>query len=261
MGSKIKDNLKMLLQRGLAIIVFLMIWEIAVKTGLTYPSPIPPASSVFISLTDLVSLEIFWESTIASLLRICSGYALAVIIAIPLGLMMGWFKTLEKYLDPLLQLLRNIPLLALFPVFVILFGIGELSMILTIMIAAMWWILLSTISAVHNVDPFLVKTARSMGASQWELIRKVVLPSSVPSIFVGLRYAYTEIILILLAVEMLGAEIGWGVIVMAHEHHGQNHILMYAIIISMTIVGVIANYVLVAVEKRMCRWKEGIEIG
>ncbi len=260
MGSKIVENIKKLPQRLLAIIIFLLIWEITVKTGLTYPSPLPSMSSVFINLKDLLLMEIFWENTIVSLQRICSGYALAVIIAVPLGLMMGWFETLERYIDPLCQLLRNIPLLALFPVFVIIFGIGELSRILTIMLAAMWWILLSTINAVHNVDPFLVKTARSMGTSQWELLRKVVLPSSIPSIFVGLRYAYTEIILVLLAVETLGAETGWGVIVNAHEHHGQNHILMYAIIIFMTIVGVIANYVLVSVEKRMCRWKEGIEI-
>ncbi|HIH44762.1 MAG TPA: ABC transporter permease [Candidatus Methanoperedenaceae archaeon] len=192
--------------------------------------------------------------------RILSGYALAIIIAVPLGFAVGWSTTLERYLDPLLQTFRQIPLMALFPVFILFFGTGELPCILIIMLAAMWCILLSTISSVQNIDPFLVKTARSVGTSQWDMLRKVVLPSAVPSIFTGMRYAYTDILLVLIAVEMLGVNGGWGIIVSSHEHHGQSHTVMYAILISMAIVGVIVNYIFVALERRLCRWKETIEI-
>lgn len=261
MESKIIEYLRILPQRLLAIMIFILAWEIAVRAGLTYPTPIPPASSVFYKFWDLAFKEIFWEYTMISLQRICSGYALAVIIGIPLGFAVGWFRTWERYIDPLLQTLRQIPLLALFPVFILFFGIGELSRILIIMLAAMWWIFLSTISAVQNVDPILVKTARSMEVSQWEMFRKVVLPSAVPSIFVGLRYAYTDVMLVLIAVEMLGADAGWGVILSSHEDHGQGHIVMYSIIIFMTLFGLIANYMLVAFERRLFRWKERIEIG
>ncbi|PWB49693.1 MAG: ABC transporter permease [Candidatus Methanoperedenaceae archaeon] len=255
-----KEYLRILTQRLLAIIIFLLIWEIAIRTGLMYPSPIPPPSSIFYNLKVLASKEIFWECTLISLQRVCSGYALAIIIAIPLGFAVGWFRTLELYLDPLLQTLRQIPLLALLPVFIIFFGLGETPIILIIMLTAMWWILLNTISAVKNVDPFLVKTARSVGASQLDVLKKVVLPSAVPSIFLGLRYAYTEVMLVLIGVEMLGARAGLGVFVSSHQHHGQNHILMYSIIVFMTMLGVIANYILVAFERRVCRWKEGLEI-
>ncbi len=184
-----------------------------------------------------------------SLQRVFSGYAIAVVIAIPLGFLIGWFKTWDRYLGPLLQILRQIPLLALFPVFILLFGIGELPKTLLIMLAAMWWILLSTISAVQNVDPFLVKTARSMGMSHLDMFRKVVLPSAVPLIFTGLRYASTEVILVLIGVEMLGTNAGLGILL---------HRQMWPVIIFMTILGVIANYFLMTLERRLCTWKEDV---
>lgn len=244
-------KLKTLTQRLIAIIIFLLAWEIAVRTGLTYPAPLPPVSRVFLDLMDIALSGILWKHTIISLQRVFSGYALAVAIAIPLGLVIGWFKTAERYLDPLVQTLRQIPLLALFPVFILLFGIGELPKTLIIMLTAMWWILLSTIRAVQNIDPILVKTARSVGSSHWDMFRKVVLPSAVPSIFTGLRYASTEVILVLIAVEMLGAK--EGLVILLHRK-------MWPVIMFMTILGVIANYMLVTVERKLTTWKEVIDL-
>lgn len=262
MDSSILKRLKTLFQRLIAIIIFLLAWEIAVRSGLTYPTPIPTASRVFGVLIEMALAGTLQKHTVISLGRVFSGYALAILIAIPLGLAVGWFKTFERYLDPLLQTLRQVPLLAWFPVFILIFGIGELSKILLIMLAAMWWISLSTISAVQNVDPFIVKTARSMGVSEWGMLRKVVLPSAVPSIFIGLRYAYTEVILVLFAVEMLGANDGLGsVMIYGSCHPGPELFMVYSISIFMAILGLIANYLLVGIERRLCRWKEETEMG
>lgn len=249
---RIIKKLRTLPQRLGAIIIFLLVWEIAARTGLLYPAPIPPASRVFSDMIDLALSGILWKHTIVSLERIFSGYALAIIIAIPLGFVVGWFKTIGQYLDPLLQTLRQVPLLGLFPIFIFFFGIGELPKTLVIMLAAMWWILLSTISAVRNVDPFLIKTARSVGASRWDIFEKVVLPHAVPSIFTGMRLASTEVILVLIIVERLGAKAGLGILLFRE---------MWPVIVFMAILGVIANYLLVALERRLCRWKEEIEIG
>lgn len=251
MVPSIIEKTKALSQRLIAIVIFLLIWEIAVRTGMTYPASIPPVSKVLIDLEGIALSGVLWKHTAISLQRVFSGYAMAVIIAIPLGFVIGWFETWNRYLDPLLQTLRQIPLLALFPVFILLFGIGELPKTLLIMLAAMWWILLSTISAVQNVDPFLVKTARSMGMSHLEMFRKVVLPSAVPPIFAGLRYASTEVILVLIAVEMLGANAGLGILL---------HRQMWPVILFMTILGVIANYSLMMLERRLCTWKEDIAL-
>ncbi len=245
-------NIRTLPQRLIAIIIFLLAWEIAVRTGLTYPAPIPPVSRIFIDLVNIALSGLLWKHTFISLLRVFSGYALAIAIAIPLGLVIGWFKPWEKYLDPLLQTLRQIPLIGLFPVFILIFGMGELPKILLIMLAAMWWILLSTIRGVHNIDPILVKTARSVGATHWDMFRKVVLPSAVPSIFTGLRYASTEVIFVLIAVEMLGAKEGLGLLL---------HRKMWPVIVFMTILGVFSNYLLVTVERKLTTWKERIDLG
>lgn len=259
MDSVIIKKVKTLPQRLIAIVLFLLAWEIAVRTGLTYPARIPPVSRVFNDLIDIALSGILWKHTVISLQRVFSGYALAVVIAIPLGFAIGWFKTWEKYLDPLLQTLRQIPSLALFPIFIILFGIGELPKTLIIMFAAIWWILLGTISGVQNVDPLLVKTAISIGASHWDMFRNVVLPSAVPSIFTGLRYASTEAILVLIAVEMLGAKTGLGSFMINGDcHSGPENVMVYSIIVFMVILGLIANYILVAVERRLCMWKEEI---
>jgi NitT/TauT family transport system permease protein len=259
MKSAILKRLTTLLQRLAAIIIILLAWEIVVRSGLLYPTPIPPVSRVFGVLMEMTLAGTLLKHTVISLQRVFFGYSLAIVIAIPLGLAVGWFKTWERYLDPLLQTLRQVPLLAWFPIFTLLFGMGELSKTLLIMLAAMWWILLSTIRSVHNVDPFIVKTARSMGISQWDMLRKVVLPSAVPSIFTGLRYACTEVILILFVVEMLGANGGLGSVMIYGEcHPGPENVMIYSISIFVATLGLIANYLLVAIEKRLCRWKEGI---
>ncbi|HIH44761.1 MAG TPA: ABC transporter permease [Candidatus Methanoperedenaceae archaeon] len=252
LSYKIKQ-LNTLPQRSLAVVIFLLAWELAVRAGLTYPAAIPVPSRVFQGVMDIVLLEKFWEHTMISLERVFLGYALAMIIAIPLGFAVGWFNTVERYLDPFLQTMRQIPQLALFPAFILFFGIGELPKILLIMLAAVWWILLSTISAVQSVDPFLVKTARSVGASQWDLLRKVVLPSAAPTIITGMRYASTEVILVLVAVELLGASKGLGILLNTPRY--------WEVLVFMTILGVTANYMLVLLERRLCRWKEEIEIG
>lgn len=259
MNSTILKRLKTLLQRLIAIIIFLLSWEIAVRSGLTYPVPIPTFSRVIIALKEMALAGTLENQTLISMERIFSGYVLAVLIAVPLGLLIGWYKTLERYLDPLLQTLRQVPLLAWFPVFIIFFGIGEVSKIFLIMLAAMWWILLSTISAVHNVDPYIVKYARSAGTSQMDIFKKIVLPSAVPSIFTGLRYAYTEVLLALFAVEILGAKTGLAsFMVNGTCHPGPDQVMLYSISIYMAMIGLTVNYMLVTIERRLCRWKENI---
>lgn len=262
MNSTILKRLITLFQRLIAIIILLLAWEIAVRSGLTYPSPIPAASRVFGVLLEMALAGTLQKHTVISLVRVFSGYTLAVVIAIPLGLVVGWFKTFERYFNPLLQTLRQVPLLTLFPVFILIFGLGEIPKILLIMLAAIWWILLSTINAVQNIDPFIVKTARSMRVSEWDMLRKVVLPSAVPSIFTGLRYAYTEVILVLFAVEMLGANEGLGsFMINGGCHSGPEHFMIFSISIFMAMIGLIANYMLVGIERRLCRWKEETEVG
>ena len=254
-----KTLLRTLYQRLLAILAFLIVWEVAVRAGFLEPTPVPPASSVLLALKDLLTTAEYSENTFASLERMSLGYALATLTAVPLGFLIGWWPIVEKCLVPLLSIFRQIPLIALFPVFILFFGLGEIPCVIILTLAAWWSILLNVISGVQNIDPMLVKTARSFGASQWVVLRKVVLPATVPSIFTGMRAAYSEVVLILIPVETMGVDAGWGIGVGSHEHHGVNHILMYSMLISMALAGVLIDYILVSLEKELCKWKEKIE--
>jgi NitT/TauT family transport system permease protein len=251
--------MRTLYQRLLAILAFLVVWEVAVRAGFLEPTPVPPASSVLMALKDLLATREYSENTFASLQRMSLGYALATLTAVPLGFLIGWWSTVERWLVPLLSIFRQIPLIALFPIFILFFGLGEIPCVIILMLAAWWSILLNVINGVQSIDPMLVKTARSFRASQWHVLTRVVFPATIPSIITGMRAAYSEVVLILIPVETLGVDAGWGIGVGSHEHHGVNHILMYAMLISMALAGVVIDYILVSLEKELCKWKEKIE--
>ncbi|MBP2657551.1 MAG: ssuC 10 [Firmicutes bacterium] len=241
--------------RLLAVAIFLLIWEMAPRVGLADPVFLPPFSKVFVEFFRmLISGELLKHVGI-SLQRSILGFSLGLIISVPLGLLIGWFKGFERFSDPLLQTFRQTSTLALFPVFILLFGIGEISKIAIIFWGVQWAILLNTIAGVKNVDPLLIKSARSMGTTSFEIFVKVIVPASIPSIFMGIRLSATTSILILVAAEMMGANSGLGFLIYDAEVKYQIP-KMYAAIISMSMLGLILNYSLVAIEKRVTRWKE-----
>jgi NitT/TauT family transport system permease protein len=156
--------------------------------------------------------------------------------------------------NPLLETLRNTAALALLPVFILLLGIGESSKIAVISYACSWPVLLNTISGVKNVDPLLIKSAQSLCLSPARLFRKVILPASLPSIFVGARLAGTSSILVLVAAEMIGAKAGLGYLIIYSQY---SFVVpkMYAGIITVSAIGFMMNQTLVQLEKKFTAWK------
>jgi NitT/TauT family transport system permease protein len=167
---------------------------------------------------------------------------------------MGWFQKLEEYLDPLLQIFRNTSVLALFPVFILVFGLGELSKSAIVFWGCIWPSLLNTISGVKGVDPLLIKSARSMGISVLKLFQKVILPAALPEIMTGIRLSAGVAIIILVAAEMLGATRGLGYFIFYAQ---QKYAIpdMYAGIVTISILGVLINFLLVKLENRIAAWK------
>lgn len=255
--SRAFGHIRNAILRIAAILMFLVIWELIPRTGLLDRAFLPPFSEVgatFIKL--LLSGELIKHTTV-SLERAAMGYGLALLFAVPLGLMMGWFKWFEKIVDPLIQTLRNVPSLALLPIFILFLGIGQESKVAIIFWGSQWAILLNTISGVKNVEPILIKSAKSMGASHTILFRKVVLPAAIPSIFTGMRLSATHAIVLLIAAEMIGASSGLGYLILSAEYSFNIH-NMYAGIIALALLGIIVNYTLLYFEQNTTKWKEGI---
>ncbi|MFB6508629.1 ABC transporter permease [Streptomyces virginiae] len=240
--------------RSAALVALLVLWETAPRLGLVDATFLPPVSEVATAWWDLLGNGQLGQHTRASLARSFGGFAIAVVVAVPLGLLIGWYRPVAAFLGPLLEVFRNTAALALLPVFVLLLGIGETSKVSIVVYACLWPVLLNTISAVGNADPTLVRLARSMDLSTPRLFQKVILPSSVPAIFTGIRLAGAVSILVLVAAEMIGAKAGLGYLINASQY---NFAIpqMYAGIITISAVGVAFNQLLVTIERRLSTWR------
>ncbi|WP_304113829.1 ABC transporter permease [Mycolicibacterium bacteremicum] len=237
-----------------AIVAFLALWETAPRIGLVDKVFLPPFSEVAETFVTLVGNGQLWEHVSASLSRALLGFAIAVAVAIPLGIAIAWYRPVAEFLNPILELFRNTAALALLPVFILILGIGETSKVALVIYASTFPILLNTISGVRTVDPLLIRSARSLGLSPVRLFQKVILPASVPTIFTGLRMAAASSILVLIAAEMVGAKAGLGYLITASQLNFQIP-EMYAGIVTIALVGLAFNGVIVAAERRLSRWR------
>jgi NitT/TauT family transport system permease protein len=238
----------------LLIAAFLTLWELAPRLGLVEPAFLPPFSEVIRSGVTLAKDGQLLSHVTESLSRSLIGFSLAIVFAVPLGLAIGWFRGISSTINPLLELFRCTPALALLPVFILLLGIGESSKVALVLYSCSWPILLNTISAVRNVDPLLVKSARTMGLSTVELLWKVVLPAAVPTIFVGFRLAGSISLVALVAAEMLGAKAGLGYLIQYSQYNFQIP-QMYAGIIGIALMGLLFTQALAAIERHFTSWK------
>lgn len=244
--------------QALIIVMFFALWELLPTWKIVNPNFLTPASEVINTLWGLVASGELYKHFLVSLKRISFGLGLAVVVACPLGITMGWFRGVELSIDAPLQAGRQVSALALFPVFILFFGIGELSKVVIIFWASVWPVLLNTITGVKNIDPLLIKSARSMDASEITLFRKVVLPAAAPSMFTGVRLGASYAFMVLVAAEMIGANAGLGFLVLNSQEIFKIP-EMYAAITALGLFGLTINNLLLSFEKRVSRWKEARE--
>ncbi|OZI37149.1 ABC transporter permease [Bordetella genomosp. 10] len=236
---------------------FLVLWELLPRLHVVSEAYLSPPSQVLQAIEQLFSQGQLFKHIWASLQRSLWGLLLAIGLGVLLGLLMGRLPRLARVLGPILQLFRQTSALALFPVFILFFGIGESSKVAIIFWASFWPVLLNTISGVTQVDPLLINSARSMGASSAFVFRKVVLPAAAPSIFTGVRLAGTYCITALVAAEMIGAHSGLGFLTLNSQEVFQIP-SMYAGILLLALLGLLLNFVLSLIERWSLRWRQSL---
>lgn len=235
------------------VFAFLILWQASATFGWVNASVFPPLDQILTALWTAIASGALVDDIAISLQRSGIAFVAAVGLGIPLGLFMGQVRAVERALDPLLQFFRQTSALALYPVFILLLGLGETSKVFVIFWATLFPILLSTIGGVKEVDRKLIEMARTYGAGSLQIFRRVVLPASVPAIFVGLRLSATTALLLLIAAEMIGANKGIGFQVMNAQYNFQIP-LMFAAILLLALLGLTANAALVLLQRRLCRW-------
>jgi len=241
---------------GISIILFVTLWEIAPRVGWVPETFISPPSVVITTLWNLLVSGVLVKHVEISMLRALFGFVFAALLGIPLGFFLGgWFHLFERIVTPLLRLLAEVNPFSLFPVFILLFGIGEISKITMIFWVCLWPILLNTITGVKNVDELLIKSARSMGISGKEMFFKVVLPAASPGIFHGLKTSCATAFFMLIAAEMIGASSGLGWLVFNAQNNYQIPKL-FATTVTISALGLSLNYLFTLLEHKVVSWKE-----
>ncbi|HKC29101.1 MAG TPA: ABC transporter permease [Jatrophihabitans sp.] len=237
-----------------SIAALLTAWQLAPTLGWVDKTFLPPLSQVLHAWWNLAGSGQLWADTSISLQRSLTGFGIAILFGVPLGLLIGWYPLAAELLNPLLTVFLNTAALALLPVFTLILGIGETSKIAIIVYASVWPILYNTISGVRNVDPLLIKSARSLGVGPVRLFQKVILPASAPTIFTGVRLSGAASILVLITTEMVGAKAGLGYLIINSQFNFQIP-QMYAGILTVSLVGVAFNALLRGLERRFSTWR------
>jgi len=241
---------------GLSFFVFL--WWFANSTGLLNPRFLSPPQTVLETLVvGVLPGGDIWPEIWPSLRRGLGGFAIALGLGISGGIVVGSFTVIEKLLAPILLFFRNLSILALFPVFLLFFGIGEQSKIAIVTWGAFWPIFITTINAVKGVERILINAARTLGAGRSYIFLNVVLPAAFPNIFPGIRLAATYAFTALVAAEYLGASEGLGIFIRASEERFEIA-SMYAGIVVLGLIGVSINLLLTKVEQRLTGWQLGL---
>jgi ABC-type nitrate/sulfonate/bicarbonate transport system permease component len=202
-------------RRMIPLLLVVVVWQILSSAGVIPSFKLPSPLQVLRGLQDLVTLgmppghQLHWH-IYHSLLRVFWGYLAALVVAIPLGIAMGWSRSLSAALEPIMEMLRPIPPLAWIPIAILWFGIGNRSAAFIIFLGAFFPILLNTVSGVRTIDPLLIEAARTLNATRRFIFLKVLLPGAFPSIFTGLRIGLGIGWMTLVAAEFTGVRQGYG---------------------------------------------------
>ena len=244
--------------KGVALAVFvalLVLAEIGTRTGFITSLTLPRPTAVFETLVQLWQTGGLWKHLLPSLQRLLVGGALGISVGVALGVMIGLFSYVRAGLVPLVAALFPIPKIALLPLFVIWFGIDEMSKYMLIAFGTFTPTVVATFGAVDNVDRSLIRMGQSFGLSWWSIVRKIVLPGAFPAILSGLRVSISIAIILLVAAEMLGAQYGVGSYIL---EAGSLYDLekLFAGVAILSIMGLIVNFVIGRIERRFLSWRE-----
>jgi NitT/TauT family transport system permease protein len=238
------------------VAVLFILWQIgATLYDKAYILPTPTA--VFAALVSNLTQGKLLEQLQVSLGRALGGYLLAVVLAIPAGVITGWWKPANDTLGSLLELLRPVPALALIPLAIVWLGFGEAPKIAMIAYASFFSVYVNTQAGVRNVDPLHVKVVRVYGNGTRDVLTKVVLYSMLPYVFTGLRYSAAVALILLVAVELVGSQNGLGFFLFQSQAFLQVPDMFSAILV-FGAMGFAANMVLLAVERWVIRWRQEV---
>jgi sulfonate transport system permease protein len=235
-------------------------WEISARAGWLSSRVLPEPWAVLTAFWALASSGELWTHVSVSTGRAFAGLAIGGGLGLALGLLTGTFRTAETLLDSTLQMVRNIPALALIPLVILWFGIDEAAKLFLVAVGVFFPIYLNTFHGIRSVDKGLIEMARSYGLRGWALYREVILPGALPSILVGLRFSLGLMWVLLIVAETISAQEGIGYMTMNAREFLQTDVVVVGILLY-ALLGKLADVLAKGLERWWLRWHPGYRIG
>jgi NitT/TauT family transport system permease protein len=228
-------------------------WAIVIVThSVVFPTP----WQVVTGTVELIRDGTLWQHIGASLFRVGTGFGLAVIVAVPLGLWMGWVKGAYLTLNPLFQMLRPISPIAWIPIAILWFGVGDMSPIFLIFISSVFPMVVQTVAGVHTIEKRYLRAAANFGVSRYTLFRQVVIPAVLPQIIVGMRIGLGVAWLVVVAAEMIALRSGLGYLIIDSRNAGNRYDLVVAGMIIIGLIGLLLDGLMRLLEGlKVVRWR------
>ncbi|MBU8880132.1 ABC transporter permease [Bacillus sp. FJAT-29790] len=239
-------------------IVLIVIWEYLSKAGVFPQHLLPAPTSVFNKIVNMAVEGTLWGHLGITLYRLFFGFVIGVAAAVIAGAAVGYLKKAESLFDPLIQAFRSIPSLAWVPLFILWMGIGEPSKVVLIAVGVFFPVYLNIVSGIQGVDRKLIEVGKIYKLNSLQLIRKIILPASLPSFLVGLRSGLGLGWMFVVAAELMGASKGIGYLLVYGQNLSSPDLIISSIVL-FAILGKITDSLLKNLESKALHWQDTVE--
>jgi sulfonate transport system permease protein len=237
----------------IAPVILLVVWEALAQAGWLSPQVLPAPSKVLRTAWKLTLSGLLLNDLGVSLLRAAAGFVIGGSIGFALGTLVGFSRIADALIDRSVQMVRAIPFLALVPLVIVWFGVGEAQKIFLVSLGVAFPIYINTTLGIRQIDPKLIELGRVQGLSTWQLIRRIILPGALPSILTGVRYSLATAWLALVVAETIGAQSGLGFLAMDAREFLRTDVIVLTIVIY-ALIGVAADSIARLLERRLLAW-------
>jgi len=235
-------------------LMVLALWELLSRTGVLEPRFFPPPSEVARTMGRMLASGELLEDTWVSVARVVGGFVLGSVPAVALGMMMGMWQPLRLLLMPVASAIYPVPKIAVLPLTVIIFGLGETSKVVLVAISVFFLVLLNTVTGVLNTERTYFDVGRNLGASRWQLLATVAFPGALPMIFAGLKLAMGFALIVIVGTEFLAARNGVGELIW-RSYQTFDIKSMYVGLLVTALLGWLFIIIFDMLERWVIRWK------
>lgn len=257
MNDKLTKALNRLLAAAAAFGLLVAVWYIVYFMKLLKPALFPPPHVVFERAVFLFTEGNLLYDMLSSIQRVAIGVVLGVSVAVPFGFILGWYDKLGSFFQPLINFFRALPPIALIPLVIVYFGIGEVAKTIVLFYAAFFASVVVMYEGISTIDPIFVRAARTLGASSLEIFAKVVFPLSVPHILTALRVSLGVSWATLVAAELVAAQRGLGAVIQNASNYFQIPIIYMGIAL-IGILALIMDVIIRWLTGYFTRWQESL---